>query len=168
MARLSPDSELARLFAQFPRAGSVEWIGLRPARDVAMAPVDAVEAVAGKGLVGDRYSNASGSGKRGITLIQAEHLPVIAALAGHGRVAAATLRRNVVVAGIPLVALKDRRFRIGEVLLEGTGPCDPCSRMEEALGPGGYNAMRGHGGICARILEGGVIHPGDRVQAIVE
>ena len=67
--------------AQFPRAGRVEWIGLRPARDVSMESVDAVEAVTGKGLVGDRY--VGGSGKRGITLIQAEHLPVIAALAGH-------------------------------------------------------------------------------------
>jgi MOSC domain-containing protein YiiM len=166
MAKLPPDSELARLFAQFPRAGRVEWIGLRPARAVSMEAVDVAEAVTGKGLVGDRYVGASG--KRGITLVQAEHLPVIAALAGHPRIAAATLRRNLVVAGIPLVALKDRRFRIGEVLLEGTGPCDPCSRMEGALGPGGYNAMRGHGGICARIVEGGVIRPGDRVEAIAK
>ena len=166
MAKLPPDSELARLFAQFPRAGRVEWIGLRPARAVSMEAVDVAEAVTGKGLVGDRYVGASG--KRGITLVQAEHLPVIAALAGHPSIAAATLRRNLVVAGIPLVALKDRRFRIGEVLLEGTGPCDPCSRMEDALGPGGYNAMRGHGGICARIVEGGVIRPGDRVEAIAK
>jgi len=166
MATLPPDSELARLFAQFPRAGRVEWIGLRPARAISMEAVDAAEAVKGKGLVGDRYVGASG--KRGITLVQAEHLPVIAALAGHTHIAAATLRRNLVVAGIPLVALKDRRFRIGEVLLEGTGPCDPCSRMEDALGAGGYNAMRGHGGICARIVEGGVIRPGDRVEAIAK
>ncbi len=93
-------------------------------------------AVAGKGLVGDRYAGASG--KRGMTLIQAEHLPVIAALAGHDRVAAALLRRNIVVSGLPVIALKGRRFRIGEVLLEGTDSCDPCSRMEAALGPGGY------------------------------
>ena len=166
MATLPPDSELARLFAQFPRAGRVEWIGLRPARAISMEAVDVAEAVTGKGLVGDRYVGASG--KRGITLVQAEHLPVIAALAGHPSIAAATLRRNLVVAGIPLVALKDRRFRIGEVLLEGTGPCDPCSRMEDALGAGGYNAMRGHGGICARIVEGGVIRPGDRVEAIAQ
>ena len=166
MARLPPDSELARLFGQFPRTGRVEWIGLRPARAVSMEAVDAAEAVTGKGLVGDRYIGASG--KRGITLIQAEHLPAVAALAGHERVAAATLRRNLVVAGIPLVALKDRRFRIGDVVLEGTGPCDPCSRMEDALGPGGYNAMRGHGGICARIVVGGVIRPGDRVEALAQ
>lgn len=169
MPPLSSDSELARLMARFPRAGSVAWIGLRPARGVDMDAVDAVEAFAGRGLLGDRYNAArNGSGKRGITLIQAEHLPVIAALSGHRAVAPTMLRRNLVVEGIPLVALKDRRFRIGEVLLEGTGPCDPCSRMESALGHGGYNAMRGMGGICARIVEGGTVHRGDAVVALEE
>ena len=159
---LPADSALGALMATLPRAGRVQWIGLRPARDVPMQEVAAVEAVAGRGLVGDRY--ASGSGKRGITLIQAEHLPVIAALSGHAAVAPALLRRNVVVSGIPLVALKGRRFRIGGALFEGTDDCDPCSRMEAALGPGGYNAMRGHGGLCARILEGGRIMVGDGVE----
>ena len=151
-----------RLMTQFPRAGEVRWIGLRPARDVAMREVGTAEASAGGGLAGDRYGG--GSGKRGITLIQAEHLPVIAALAGHASVSPATLRRNLVVSGIPLVALKGNRFRIGGLLLEGTDSCDPCSRMEDALGPGGYNAMRGMGGLCARILEGGTLRVGDAVE----
>ena len=150
--------------ANLPRAGRVEWIGLRPKRDVPMHEVAQAQAVAGKGLVGDRY--AGGSGKRGVTLIQSEHLPAIAALSGHARIAPALLRRNLVVSGLPLVALKGRRFRIGEVLLEGVDECDPCSRMEDALGPGGYNAMRGHGGLCARILEGGVLKVGDSVLAL--
>ena len=98
--------------------------------------------------------------------MQAEHLPAIAALSGHAAVAPATLRRNVVVSGLPLVALKGRRFRIGEVLLEGTDECDPCSRMEAALGEGGYNAIRGMGGICARIVHGGTLRVGDRVMAM--
>ncbi|HEY1136976.1 MAG TPA: MOSC domain-containing protein [Xanthomonadaceae bacterium] len=157
-----PGSELHALMTQFPRVGTVRWIGLRPARDVPMHEVDAAEAISGKGLRGDRYG--SGSGKRGITLIQAEHLPVIAALAGLDVILPATLRRNLVVSGLPLIALKGRRFRIGELLLEGTQPCDPCSRMEAALGPGGYNAMRGHGGLCARILEGGTLRIGDAVS----
>ena len=158
------DSELGRLFAQFPRAGRVDWIGLRPARDVPMREVESADAEAGGGLQGDRY--AGGSGKRGITLIQAEHLPVIAALAGHEHVAPDTLRRNLVVSGIPLVALKGRRFRVGGLVLEGTESCDPCSRMEDALGPGGYNAMRGHGGLRARIVEGGIVRVGDAVEAL--
>ena len=147
---------------RFPRAGTVRWIGLRPKRDVPMQAVETAEAVAGGGLAGDRY--AGGSGKRGITLIQAEHLSVIAALAGLEDIAPATLRRNVVVAGIPLIALKGRRFRIGDAVFEGTEPCDPCSRMEVALGAGGYNAMRGHGGLCARILQGGMFRLGDTVE----
>lgn len=161
MSLPSPNSELYRLMSQFPRGGRVEWIGLRPARDVPMREVDEVDAQAGGGLAGDRY--AGGSGNRGITLIQAEHLPTIAALSGHASVPPALLRRNVVVSGIPLIALRDRRFRIGDVLLEGVDACDPCSRMEAALGPGGYNAMRGHGGLCARILEGGKFRIGDAV-----
>ncbi len=104
-------------------------------------------------------------GRRQVTLIQAEHLPVIAALAGLESVTPEELRRNIVVSGLPLLALKDRRFRIGSeaggwVLLEGTGECHPCSRMEEAFGSGGYNAVRGHGGITARVLEGGLIEVG--------
>jgi len=149
------------LMTRFPRAGRVQWLGRRPARGAPVREVDAVQAVAGGGLSGDRY--AGGSGKRGVTLIQAEHLPVIAALAGHAAVAPATLRRNLVVSGIAVSALNGQRFRVGPVLLEGTDSCDPCSRMEEALGAGGYNAMRGMGGLCARILEGGTLRLGDAV-----
>ena len=150
--------------ATLPRAGKVEWIGLRPARDEAMIATGTVEAIAGAGLVGDRYKG--GSGKRGITLIQAEHLPAIAALAQRPDLTPALLRRNVVVSGIPLIALKQRRFRIGTAVFEGTEECDPCSRMEDALGPGGYNAMRGHGGLCARIVEGGTFGLGDALEAL--
>ena len=160
------DSALGALMATLPRAGQVQWIGLRPARDVPMVEVGQAQVVAGKGLVGDRYG--SGSGKRGITLIQAEHLPAIAALAGRGLVPPAVLRRNLVVSGIALVALKGRRFRIGQAVFEGTQPCDPCSRMEAALGPGGYNAMRGHGGLCARVLSDGVIAVGDALEPLAD
>ncbi|GAB6195682.1 MOSC domain-containing protein [Lysobacter xanthus] len=164
MARFPDRSMLGALMSRFPRDGRVDWLGVRPARDAPVEPREAVEAIAETGLVGDRY--AGGSGKRGVTLIQAEHLPVIAALAGLPGVAPEMLRRNVVVARIPLIALKGRRFRIGEVLLEGTGPCDPCSKMETALGEGAYNAMRGHGGLCARVVEGGWIRLGDAVRAV--
>jgi len=161
---LNPESPLARLMATLPRPGRLDWIAVRPARAESMIALDAVDATTGGGLRGDRYRGRNGS--RGVTLIQAEHLPVIAALSGHAVIAPATLRRNLLVSGIPLVALKGRRFRIGEVELEGTESCDPCSRMEEALGPGGYNAMRGHGGLCARIVQGGMLRVGDAVVAL--
>jgi MOSC domain-containing protein YiiM len=159
---------LAELRSRVAAPGSLRWIGLRPARDVPMHAAEAAQAIAGQGLAGDRHAARQRSvpGNRQVTIIQAEHLPVIAALAGHGSVGPAQLRRNLVVAGINLLALQRARFSIGEVELEGTGPCHPCSRMEAVLGFGGYAAMRGHGGITARVLVGGWLRLGDDVRPL--
>lgn len=109
-----------------------------------MTSVETATASAAEGLVGDRYSGRTGS--RQVTLIQQEHLAAIASHLGLDRIAPEQLRRNIVVEGINLAALKDHRFRLGTAVLAWTGECHPCSRMEEAFGPGGYNAVRGHGG----------------------
>ena len=162
---MNPDSELAKLMAQFPRHGTVVWIGIRPDRRAPLASVDQVEAIAGYGLAGDHYASKT-NGKRQVTLIQAEHLEVVAKLLGKPDVRADWVRRNILVSGINLYALRDRQFLVGDVALEGSGSCDPCSRMEEVLGTGGYNAMRGHGGITARIQNGGVLRTGDRVRIL--
>ncbi len=159
---------------RFPRAGRLELFVLRPARRVAAISVADAVALAGRGLQGDRSAARSGGpaggGKRQVTLIQAEHLPVIAALAAAAEVDALGLRRNLVVSGLNLLAarslFKDQplRLRIGaEVVLEISGPCEPCSRMEELLGAGGYNAVRGHGGLTARVQVGGRLALGDAV-----
>lgn len=76
------------------------------------------------------------------------------------------LRRNLLVPGIDLLALKNARVRVGQALLEIVGPCHPGSRMEEAVGPGGYAAMHGHGGMTARVVEGGRTALGDTVLAL--
>jgi MOSC domain-containing protein YiiM len=159
------DGELARLMATFPRFGKVEWIGIRAERRSPVASVTQAAAIAGYGLAGDHYASKS-NGKRQVTLIQAEHLEAVAKILCISEVRADAVRRNLLVSGINLRALRDRKFRIGTILLEGSGPCDPCSRMEEVLGIGGYNAMRGHGGITARILEGGVLKVGEFLQPI--
>lgn len=150
---------LATLTARHAREGRLDWIGLRPARRAALVPCDAA-AVAMDGLEGDHAR----PGKRAVTLIQAEHLPVIAALSGVSRATPEMLRRNLVISGLNLAALRNRGLRIGAVSLRITGPCAPCSRMEEALGPGGYTAMRGHGGWCAEVLTPGRIALGDAVR----
>ncbi len=156
--------DIAELLSRFPSVGRVAWIGVRPGRRQPLRALDQVRAVAGRGLDGDHYGGRSGV--RAVTLIQAEHLPVISSLLGGVAVEPGRLRRNLVVSGINLLALKGRRFRIGEVTLEGTGSCDPCSRMEEVLGPGGLNLMRGHGGLTARVVAGGTIRVGDPVAAL--
>lgn len=155
---------LEELMEALPQTGRIEWIGLRPARDEPVVVVERVEASVDSGLAGDRYSKTGG--KRQVTLIQAEHLQAIASMLGFDRVEPAVVRRNLVVRGINLLALKGRRFRVGNAILEYTGLCHPCSKMERELGPGGYNAMRGHGGITARIVESGEISVGGQVALV--
>lgn len=151
---------LRDLMSKFSK-GKVEWIALRPARTQPMMQVREVSAIAERGLEGDRYKSKGGA--RQVTLIQAEHLVAVGSFLNMGPVAPELARRNIVVRGLNLLSLKGRRFRVGEALFEYSGECHPCSRMEENLGMGGYNAMRGHGGITARILESGMIREGDSV-----
>ena len=156
---------MKQLLNTLPQTGKVEWIGLRPAKRVDMQVVESVEVTTENGLVGDRYSGQSG--KRQVTLIQQEHLEAVAKFLDVDAIDVALTRRNVLVSGINLLALKDHRFQIGEsVILETTGHCHPCSRMEENFGAGGYNAMRGHGGLTARVVTGGMIKLGDTVEMI--
>jgi MOSC domain-containing protein YiiM len=163
MRSISSSSPLAQLLSTFPRYGELRWIGLRPAREQPIQTVETAKLQIGGGLVGDRYKGNAES-KRQVTLIQAEHLAVIGALMGVERVDPALLRRNLLISGLNLLALQRSQFRIGSTLLEGTGQCHPCSRMESWLGPGGYNAMRGHGGITAKVIEAGEISVGDVVR----
>ena len=161
---------MQELRSALPRFGRVEWIGVRPTRRADVQGVPEVQVIEGVGLIGDHGKTSEtkvrGGGKREVTLIQAEYLPVIAALAGLNEVTPELLRRNILISGISLLALKDRRFQLGDVILEGTGECHPCSRMEENLGEGGYNAVRGHGGITARVVQGGTVRVGDTVSVL--
>jgi len=129
-----------------------------------MRNVETAELDAAQGLVGDRYSGSSGA--RHVTLIGKADLIAIADFLSLPEVPPDLLRRNILVSGVNLLALKDRRFRLGDALLEMTGECHPCSRMEEIFGSGGYNAVRGHGGITARVLEGGTVRVGDRLNVL--
>jgi MOSC domain-containing protein YiiM len=162
---LNPESPLARLMRAPVQPGRVVWIGVRHARREALQAVSSVIAHTGEGLEGDHYSRRGGS--RQVTLIQAESLRAIASHLGRGEVSPFDLRRNIVTEGINLNALKDRRFRIGDAVLEASGECHPCSRMEETFGAGGYNAVRGVGGITARVIEGGAIRLASVIEPIV-
>jgi MOSC domain-containing protein YiiM len=147
--------------------GRVDSIVVRGSPREPARAVTSTVALAGIGLADDRLGHRGEPelSTRQVTLIQAEHLAVIARLARVGQVDASALRRNLVVSGINLLALKNAKLKVGGALLEVVGPCQPCSRMEEAIGPGGYAAMRGHGGMTARVLVGGAISVGDVVRA---
>ncbi|WP_254445819.1 MOSC domain-containing protein [Ruegeria arenilitoris] len=121
-----------------------------------------VAGISADGLDGDR----SRAGRRAVSLIQHEHLAAIGSYLGQGPVSPEILRRNLVVSGINLAALKGREVQVGEAILRFTLICAPCSRMEEALGKGGYSAVRGHGGWCAEVVRPGRVALGDLVQPV--
>jgi len=149
-----------------PQVGKLSWIGLRAQRRAELEVLTEVEVNTSVGLVGDHYSGKSG--KRQVTLIQGEHIEAVAKMLHRkSPIDPGLLRRNLVVYGVNLYAFKDQPLQIGEeVILEVTGDCHPCSRMEENLGPGGYNAMRSHGGITTRVIRGGKIKLGDPVKVV--
>ena len=155
---------LKELLTAVPQTGTVQWMGVRPAARAEMIIVNAVEARREAGVTGD-HTRPSPRNARQVTLIQWEHLAVVSALIGRS-LEPQDLRRNIAVTGINLFSLKNRRFQIGQAIFETTGWCQPCARLEERLGPGTFQAMRGHGGITARILSGGIIRVGDTVSVI--
>lgn len=154
-------SDLKTLIAGWAQPGWVAWIGLRHKRLEQMVSVNEVM-ITPEGLEGDHGR----PGKRAVTLIQGEHLAVIGAMLGRGPVAPDILRRNLVIEGINLSALKGRIVQVGAAILKFEVICAPCSRMEKALGQGGYSAVRGHGGWCASVVTPGLIRLGDPVQPV--
>lgn len=148
------------------KPGTLEWIGLRPERKAAILVVSEVEAISGLGLEGDRRCQGTPGTARQVTLINREHITVIEKLLGKDSIEPEILRRNLVVSGINLLALRHQRFRIGDAEFEANAQCHPCVRMEQALGKGAVAAMLGHGGICARIIKSGRIQVGDKVEKL--
>ncbi|MCO8163995.1 MOSC domain-containing protein [Pseudomonas sp. 21LCFQ02] len=159
-------SPLQQLLAEVPQTGQVRWIGVRPQARGAMLELDAVEARREAGLTGD-HARPGPRNARQVTLIQWEHLAVISALLGRPAdrpILPQDLRRNLVISGINLFSLKGRRFRVGQAILETTGWCQPCARLEQNLGVGTFQAVRGHGGITARVIQSGIIRLCDDLQ----
>ena len=157
--------KVAELKRHFPNTGIVEWIGVRSQRGSDIEEKSYIEAIVDRGLVGDK-AGARPGGKRQVTLFQAEYLQVIRCLLPEIILSYASLRRNIVVSGINLNALKDCQIKIGEATLEISGFCHPCSKLESQLGHGVFNALRGHGGLTAKVTESGRIAINDGVQVL--
>lgn len=160
-AETSQGSPLHDMIARWAQPGTVDWIGLRPARGADMIMPTSID-ITQDGLIGDR----SRAGKRAVTLVQAEHLPVIAACLGRTTVAPQELRRNLSIRGLNLAGLKGREVQVGTAVLRLTTICAPCSQMERHFGHGGYAAVRGHGGWCAEVVTPGAVRIGDTVRPL--
>jgi MOSC domain-containing protein YiiM len=144
---------------------SVEWIGVRSARFEPLDAVNSVEAVASRGLEGDhRMTKTPGSGRQ-VTIISREFIQQIEAAVGRS-IEPGELRRNIVITGVNLNALRYQRVQIGDAIIEVGALCDPCERMEKTLGPGGFVSMMGYGGYCCKIIQSGRIAIGSSVKIL--
>jgi MOSC domain-containing protein YiiM len=131
-------------------------------RDAPAVELDAASFVTDRGLEGDWRSRA-GRGRQ-ITIIAAEALEHTARALGREAIAAGASRRQVVVRGIDLNHSVGKHLRIGPLLVRIDEPCDPCENMERTIGPGAQAALANRGGVCGRVLEGGIVRPGDPVR----
>jgi MOSC domain-containing protein YiiM len=160
---------LHRLFLRYAitlPSGTLKWIGVRPEKKQPLIALDKVMAIKHKGLEGDHRCIKTPNSARQVTLISEEFIWQIAYYCNKSSIAPALLRRNLVVSGINLNALRYQQFRIGDAIFEASALCHPCSRMEAVLGHGGVSAMLGHGGLCCKIIKSGEIKLGDSVDIL--
>jgi len=162
---MNSQSRLLGRYIKDLNPGTLTWIGLRPARKIDMLAVKQVQAIAELGLEGDHRCTKTPGSARQVTIISQEYIDLSAHFLGKA-ISPMQLRRNLVVTGINLSALRHQRFSIGEAIFEATALCHPCSRMEQALGKGAIAALLGHGGLCAKIIKSGEINLGDAVTLI--
>jgi MOSC domain-containing protein YiiM len=148
--------------------GTVEAIYIAHRASEPMRAMDEVEAIAGHGLAADRYQLRTGYwtgvDECQVTLIEAESLEEIEATTSVS-VSRGEHRRNIVTRGVDLMELAGRSFSIGDVVFEFDRPRPPCRYIQSVSERGMTKALgRDRGGICARVVEGGVVRVGDQIE----
>ena len=148
--------------------GVVEEIYVAPKGSATMERVEEVNTIEGCGIEGDRYCEGTGywtpyGDVCEVTLISSEDLDYIQNELGI-RVKNGEHRRNIITRGIDLNDLRRKRFRIGEAVLEYDRPRPPCRHVQELSEPGMTRALKGRGGICARVIKAGRIRTRDPIQ----
>jgi MOSC domain-containing protein YiiM len=138
----------------------VEALVLAPDAEAPVTLVEEAVAVAGRGLQGDRYADASGtfaSGRPGsaLTLIDAAVLDAFPGGLDH--------RRNVVVRGTDLDALIGRDFTLGGARCRGRRRCEPCAHLDRLNGGGVLRPLVHRGGLRADVVQGGTVRVGDEL-----
>lgn len=157
-----------KLFSRFSKdmnPGLLTWIGVRPARFEPLNILASVRAIEGKGLEGDHRCGKTPGSSRQVTVISREFISQIEVFLKR-EIPPGLLRRNLVVEGLNLNALRHQQFQIGSAVFEATALCHPCNRMEKTLGKGAVVAMLGHGGLCAKVIQTGCIALNDSITVL--
>jgi MOSC domain-containing protein YiiM len=149
--------------------GTLEAIHLADREGGPMRAVDAVEAIAGVGLTGDRYAipidqqDPNDDEVRDVTLVEAEQIEWLAGETGI-RLSPGATRRNLTTRGIRLNDLVGRTFRVGSVRIEGVELCEPCAHMQQLIGQPVLRPLVHRAGLRARLLDDGELRVGDPIE----
>lgn len=153
-------------------AGTVQSIHIAPEAEAPVEGLKSVEAVAGRGLRGDRYFQEIGTftgfegGGRDLTLIEAEAIEAIEREAGID-LEQGEHRRNITTSDVALNHLVDAEFTVGEVRCRGVRLCEPCSHLQSLTDEDEViSALLHRGGLRADVLDGGTIEVGDRIVRV--
>lgn len=154
-------------------AGTVLEIFTTDTASTPMVSQSQAEALAGKGLAGDRYALGVGfysrnpitAGARELTLIDVNAVAQVTEQTGLP-FSTVESRRNLITSGVDLDGLIGQSFRIGDVICEGVRACPPCVHLDELLGRKVMPALVRTGGLRARIVQSGMIRVGDSIEAI--
>ncbi|HEY0219247.1 MAG TPA: MOSC domain-containing protein [Afipia sp.] len=156
--------------------GKLLHIHIAPGASYEMEELQEAECVAGRGIIGDRYYNGSGTYSlkpdvREVTLIEQEALDALSRNDPPLQDGPITLqpgdhRRNLTVIGVPLNHLVGRRFRVGDVILRGGRLNFPCRYIEELLGLPIYMPLYNRSGLNCGIERSGIIRPGDIIEML--
>ena len=156
-------------------SGKLIAIAIAPAAASPMLSLSQVEAIAGKGLAGDRCSEGKGAFQKEqngeveddqqVTLIEREAIEA-AKREYNIELDLLASRRNLVTENTPLNHLVGREFRVGETVLRGIRLCEPCGHLEKSTQPGVRKALIHRGGLRAQIITGGILRVGDVIDAL--
>lgn len=116
-----------------------------------------IRCVAGRGIEGDRFLDFKPDYKGQVTFFAQEIYEELCARFGVRDIPPSAFRRNVITSGVDLNALIGQEFEIQGVRFLGVAECSPCEWMDQAFGPGTEDALRGRGGLRAKILNDGVL-----------
>ena len=142
--------------------GRVVSIHRVPSRDAPAVALDGARFIADFGLDGDWRARADSD--RQITLVEVEALDAAAAALGIPSIPPGASRRQVVVRGVALNETVGRHLQVGALLVRVVDLCHPCRNLEVKIGRGAQAAMANRGGVCGRVVEGGVVRPGEPVE----
>lgn len=137
--------------------------GTHPVEDV-----EEVQCVEGAGLVGDRYFDYQENYRGQVTFFSREVFEAACAAVGAVDRPPWAMRRNVMTEGIDLNELIGKRFEIQGITFQGAEECSPCAWMDQAVGPGAHDFLRGRGGLRARILSSGTLRRGEAELRVLE